>query len=104
MRRMLCLAAMLLIATPAVSAECRRYVSEFDLGSIQFGDDGNATLTRSGLSPVPCGYSMGDEGGNDLSCEDGTTEQFAFASATYGGADKTELLILEDHVWYRRCE
>ena len=99
------LAAMLIaFAPPAFAADCE-YISGFDYGSARFVDDDTVILETYFQTdgPESCGYDIGDESANTITCASGFTEQFSFASPTLGGEDSEALLILLDHVWYRRC-
>jgi len=88
-------------ASPALADDCD-YVSGFDLGQIHFLDGDLARVEISGAPAELCGVNLGDENGHEIVCASGYGGPFSFASKDYGGVEP-ELLVFQDHVWYRRC-
>ena len=94
--------AIVLWSLPAMAATCPYVASNGDRAT--FVSDGENTVTiTTQTGDVSCTWGVnGDTGSPDIECADGSKGDYFFAPAKRNGNGQ-DLLIYEDHVWYREC-
>jgi len=89
-------------ATSAIAAEECKYVSAFDLGSVEFFSDHVKIVWGIGRTDL-CDYMLGDEGGSTITCPGQEPMNFSISGSSLADAGGDDILALLNTVWYKVC-